>query len=221
MPYLRRFLLSLCLFLSIGSAWAGGPADLVREARLTFQRFMADPDMAWARKNLSKVRALVIVPNFLRAGFIFGGAGGRGVMVYRNPKTGTWTGPAFYVLGAGSVGFQIGADASEVLLMVMSDKTARALMSTSVSLGGDASVAAGPVGTGTGKEFTADVASYARSKGLYAGLSLEGAVLKPTSGWNEQFYGKPVSTEDILLRHKVDKPLARQLRAAVSGAMGH
>ncbi len=217
-----RFILPLLAFLGIASgvAWADqGPADLVREARISFQRFLADPDMAWARKHLSEARAVVIVPSFLRAGFIIGGAGGRGVMLYRDPKTGAWSGPAFYAVGAGSLGFQIGADASEVLLMVMSDKTARDLMTTNISLGGDASVAAGPVGAGTGREFTADVASYARSKGLYAGLSLQGAVLKPTSGWNERFYGKPVSIEDILVKHAVDKPLGRQLRSTVEAAV--
>ena len=127
-------------------------------------------------------------------------------------------GPAFYKMGAGSVGFQIGGDVSEVIILVMSEKALDALLSPSFKLGADASIAAGPVGAGTSSNVTADLVSFARSKGAYAGLSLEGAVIRPDNEANRVFYGRAASPVDILVRGAVNnraaEPLQESLRAA-------
>jgi lipid-binding SYLF domain-containing protein len=115
-------------------------------------------------------------------------------------------------MGAGSVGFQIGVDVSEVVMLVMTEKAVNALLSSSFKLGGDVSVAAGPVGAGAGSNITADVISFARAKGVYAGISLEGAVIAPDGKANEAFYGKPASPVDILVRRNVESPSSLSLR---------
>src|SRR5690606_7736275 len=138
---------------------------------------------------------------------IFGGAGGEALLLARDERGG-WTGPAFYNLGAGSVGFQIGADVSEVVVLVMSDKARNALLSRSFKLGGDATITAGPVGVGAAAALPADMVSFVRSKGIFAGVALDGAVISPDDAANEAFYGRPVSPVDILVRGVATPPAA-------------
>lgn len=192
-----------------------GTEQLVRTAQTTLDNFHNDPEMSWLRDNFKKARGVVVSPRVTRAAFVFGGSGGDAVVLARDGTTGRWVGPAFYNMGAGSVGFQIGADVSEVVILVMSDKALNALLSSSFKLGGDASVAAGPVGVGTSSSVTADMVSFARSKGVYAGLSLDGAVIKPDAGANEAFYGKAVSPVDILVRHTVNNSAAAPLQQSL------
>lgn len=186
----------------------------VRTAEQTLANFHNDPQMGWFRENLKDARAVVISPRVTRAGFVFGGSGGEALVLARD-GSGRWIGPAFYNMGSGSVGFQIGVEVSEVIIVVMSEKAFNALLSPSFRLGADVSIAAGPVGVGKGASVTADMVTFARSKGAYAGLSLDGAVIRADEGANEAFYGRPVSPVDILVRASVANSAAAPLQQSL------
>jgi hypothetical protein len=117
---------------------------LIADAEKVLSNFLRDPDMSWLQRNIGRSKALLIAPEILKAGFIFGGSGGRALVVARDPASGKWVGPAFYVLATGSVGFQAGISVSEGVTMVMTDKGFNSLLATTFKMGGDASVAAGP-----------------------------------------------------------------------------
>jgi lipid-binding SYLF domain-containing protein len=176
----------------------------------------ADPDMAWFRSNLKRAHGVLLMRQY-RAGFIVGVSGGRGVMLARDTKTNKWSFPAFYGQGTGSFGFQIGADTSEMALLIMTEKGRDALLTTDVKLGGDISVAAGPVGAGA-KAATADVLSFARTKGIYGGVALEGMVISPQPKMNNAYYDQEVSPLDILVQHAVTNAGAAKLVETVSKA---
>ncbi len=190
----------------------GKPQELVAKGTTVFKSFMHDPNMGWFRKNVYKARGIFIVPQMLRGGFIIGGSGGSGMLVARDSKTNEWSYPAFYTMGAVSLGLQIGADASEIILMIMTQKGLNAMLSTEFKLGGDVSVAAGPIGASAKAQIT-DVLAFGRSKGLFGGISIEGAVVAPRYKWNEAFYHQPASPVDILIKHTVKNSQADGLRA--------
>jgi SH3 domain-containing YSC84-like protein 1 len=174
---------------------------LVADARTTISNFMRDPDQTWIHDNIGMAKAVLIAPQIVKAGFIFGGSGGRAVLVARNGRT--WVGPSFYNLATASVGFQAGLEVSEALIVVMTDKGLNSLMASSFKIGGDASIAAGPVGAGAKTTVTADLVSFTRSKGVYGGLNLDGTVVNVNSDWNNAYYGKTVLPPDILITRKV------------------
>ncbi len=165
--------------------------QLVEKARLTLDAFLADPQMGPAMRSLlPKARGVLIYPQVLRGAFIFGASGGSGVLLVRDMTTGAWGGPAFYSIGEVSFGLQAGADASEVVLVALTDRGVSALLSTSAKLGANASVAAGPVGWGAEaatQNLSVDLVSYSRAKGLYAGLSLDGAVVAVREALNTAY----------------------------------
>jgi SH3 domain-containing YSC84-like protein 1 len=212
--------LSTMVALLVGMAAVPAMADaekgqqVVDQMLETFEHLSADPNMGWFRDNLKKAAGVMILRQF-KAGFIIGGSGGSGVMLARDEKTGQWSQPAFYGLGSGSIGLQIGAATSEIALLIMTEQGRDALLSTDVKLGGDLSVAAGPVGAGA-KAATTDVLSFARSKGVYGGLSVEGMVIGPQNKLNHDYYGQEVSPLDILVKHNVRNPGAAKLVAEVS-----
>ena len=119
---------------------------LVNDAQTSLSKFLRDPDMTWLQQNFDRAKAVIIAPEIVKAGFIFGGSGGRAVVVARDPKSGKWLGPVFYTMATASVGFQAGISVSENVTLVMTDKGFNSLLATSFKMGGDASVAAGPVG---------------------------------------------------------------------------
>ncbi|MEO8738810.1 MAG: lipid-binding SYLF domain-containing protein [Casimicrobiaceae bacterium] len=172
---------------------------LVTSAQSTFQDFLRDPDMNWFRANVNRARGVLIAPEILKVGWIFGGSGGRAVLYARNAQ-GKWEGPAFYNIGAASVGFQAGLSVSQTVTLVMTEKGLNTLLANSVKLGGDASIAAGPVGAGANSDVTTDFVAFSRSKGLYGGLNLEGSVISPANDWNNAYYGKTVLPPDIVVR---------------------
>jgi lipid-binding SYLF domain-containing protein len=151
---------------------------------------------------LDKARCVVIIPGMKKAGFIIGAKYGRGFGVCRHEAGTRWGSPAGVQLEGGSVGFQIGASETDVVLLVMNDGGMRHLMADKVTLGGDASVAAGPVGrtatAETDAAMHAEMLSYSRSRGLFAGISLEGATLHPDGETNRELYGRDVTTHEIL-----------------------
>ncbi len=217
------------LFLSValipGPAAAASAADrqeasqLVEKARLTLEGFMSDNNMGAFRDLLRKADGVMIAPQLLKGAFIVGASGGNAVFLVRDKKTGQWTQPAFYTIGGASFGLQIGGQASEVILLVMTDRGVSSFMGNSIKLGGDVGVAAGPVGIGAAAataNLSADILSFSRSKGLYGGISLEGAVVAVRSGLNGAYYGKRVSPTDILVLHDVKNRQAMGLVEEVS-----
>jgi lipid-binding SYLF domain-containing protein len=191
----------------------------VDKARITFDTFIADANMDWIRTNLKDAKGILIVPAFIKGAFVVGGAGGSGVLLARDEKTDRWTEPAFYTMGTASFGLQIGGQSSEVILMVMTRKALESLYTSSVKLGGDFSVAAGPVGVGAAtKGVAADMISFARSKGAFMGFSLDGAVVKVSGKSNDAYYGKQVRPVDILVTRAVSNPKSAELRQALARA---
>jgi lipid-binding SYLF domain-containing protein len=199
------------------SGSSGEPERLVADAQTTLSNFIRDPDQTWIQDNLGGARALLIAPQVVRAGFIFGGSGGRGVLVARDGRA--WAGPAFYNLATASVGFQAGIDVSEVIIVVMTERGFNSLLSTSFKVGGDASIAAGPVGAGARSTVTADLISFTRAKGVYGGLNLDGTVVSTNVPWNDAFFGRTnLLPPDILIRRTVTSPKANSLLADVTKA---
>jgi len=198
-----------------------GPSEqqlLVDKARVTFDTFMKDKNQAWLKENLNQAKGLIIIPSLLKAGFFIGGSGGSGVLIVKDEKTGQWSQPAFYTLGAGSLGIQFGAEAAEIIMMVRTQKAVDKLFTSSFKLGGDTSIAVGPVGGGVKSNIVADILSFSRTKGAYAGVSLEGSVIKTKDKWNEAYYGKAVSPVDIFVTRSVSNPGSESLRSSVAKA---
>jgi lipid-binding SYLF domain-containing protein len=191
--------------------------SLVDKATTVVQGFSADPDLGWFRDKVKEARALLIIPQSIKGAFFVGGSGGSGVLIARDGTSGEWGYPAFYTMGSLSIGLQFGGEASEVILMVMTERGMEKLLTSSFKLGADLTVAAGPVGGGA-KAQTADVLTYARSKGAFGGMSIDGAVVKTRDQRNEAYYGKPVSPTDIIIRKSVVNPHADKLRSAVAAA---
>jgi lipid-binding SYLF domain-containing protein len=191
---------------------------LIADAEKSLSNFLRDPDMGWLQQNIGRAKALIIAPEILKAGFIFGGSGGRALVVARDPGTGKWVGPAFYVMATGSVGFQAGISVSEGVTMVMTNKGFNSLLATSFKMGGDASVAAGPVGAGAKSDIVSDLITFNRAKGVYGGLNFDGTVVTAADDWNQAFYGKKVLPPDILVRMSVSNKGADGLLAKVTAA---
>ncbi len=219
--------LLIALTMGVRPATADDAQDahqLVEKARLTFESFTADPYLGDnLRVLVNKAKAVLIYPQVLRAAFIFGASGGSGVLLARDPASGSWYGPAFYTIGEASFGLQAGADASEVVLVALTERGLSALLSTSTKLGANASIALGPVGaglTGATANISADIVSYSRNKGLYAGLSVEGAIVATRGALNAAYYGAETTPTDILIKHTVTNHDAAGLIADVTKVTG-
>ena len=193
---------------------------LVAQAETTFANFVRDPDMTWFQQNIGRAKGVLIAPEVLKAGFIFGGSGGRAVLIAKDAKSGQWVGPAFYALATASVGFQAGISVSETITLVMTDKGMNSLLTPSFKVGPDVSVAVGPVGAGAKSNLAADLIAFSRSKGVYGGLNLDGTVVNTSDDWNEAYYGKKVQSPDILVRQTVQSKGAESLRAQIAKAAG-
>jgi SH3 domain-containing YSC84-like protein 1 len=199
-----RGLCALLLFAGVSAAALAQSEQqkLVDAAQTTLSNFLRDPQMTWLHENFGRAKAVLIAPQVVKAGFIFGGSGGRAVLIARDSK-GKWVGPAFYTLATASVGFQAGVSVSEVVALVTTDKALRALLATSVKLGPDASIAAGPVGAGAKADIVSDLVTFSRDKGVYGGLNLDGTAVTVSDEWNEAYYHKKVQPSDILVSASV------------------
>jgi SH3 domain-containing YSC84-like protein 1 len=191
---------------------------LVDEASKSLSNFVRDPDMTWLQNNFGRAKAVIIAPELLKAGFIFGGSGGRAIVLAKDPKSGKWVGPVFYAMATASVGFQAGIQVSENVTLVMTDKGFNSLLATSFKMGGDASVAAGPVGAGAKSDIVADLITFSRAKGVYGGLNLDGTVVTASDDWNQAYYGKKVLAPDVLVRMDVSNKGANAILAQVAAA---
>ena len=165
---------------------------------------------------LDKAECVVILPSVKKAAFGIGGSYGRGAMICRSGEhyTGSWGPPALYALEGASIGFQLGAQGTDFVLLVMNPKGAKSLLSSKVKLGADASAAAGPKGRtaegATDIVMSAEILSYSRNKGLFAGVSLEGSTLRSDGSANEKLYGKKLSAKEIIAEHKAGNPACAQ-----------
>lgn len=192
---------------------------LVDRAEVSFNNFIADPEMTWFRNNIASARGVLIVPKMVKAGFIIGGSGGSGVLLARDPSTGRWSDPAFYSMGAGSIGLQAGLEIAEVVLLIRTQNGIDAFLSTKFQLGAGASVAAGPVGAGA-QAATADILAYARGKGAYFGALVKGSVVVPNNDRNAAYYGPGVRASDVIVRREVANPGSASLIRTVELGAG-
>lgn len=174
---------------------------------------------------LNKARCVIVMPSVLKAAFVVGGSYGRGTMVCRSGETftGAWGAPAMYALEGGSVGLQIGGEATDFVLLVINDRGVDSLLHTKVKLGGDVSVAAGPKGrtasADTDAYMRSEILAYSRARGVFAGISVEGSTLRPDNGGNRDLYGRDVTAVQIVLESAVPTPEAAEtLHAALQKA---
>lgn len=223
----RRSALAALLLLGIAASGCStmGQSDstevqaLLPSAETTLVNFKRDPDMTWFQQHFREAKAVIIAPSIVKAGWIFGGAGGRALVFARNPSTGRWYGPSFANIAVASVGFQAGVAVSETVTLVMTDKGFNSLLSNSVKLGGDVSVAAGPVGAGANSDVTTDFVSFSRSKGLYGGLNLDGSAIVVANDLNAAYYGSNVLPPDILVRRTAHSASSDRILAVLNAGI--
>lgn len=218
----RRCLVSVlaagAAVVATGPVWATDADEaqrIVDKARISFGDVIGSKGFEPLRSGLASAKGVLIFPSILKGGFVVGGSGGTGVLLVRGEGK-TWSVPAFYTLGALSIGLLAGGEAAEVVILINSRKGIDRLLTNSVKLGGDASIAAGPKGAGRAANLTADFVSYAKSKGAFAGLSVEGTVLDVRDTLNHAYYGKAVTPVDILVKHAASNKHADALRSALA-----
>ena len=195
--------------------------QLVDKAKMTLEAFMTDPGMKNSLRELApEAKALFIIPQFMRGAFVFGGAGGSGVLLVRNEKSGKWGQPAFYNIGSASFGLQVGGDVSEMVLVVRTTKGLEEFYSNDFKLGANAGMAVGPVGEGASVHgIAADIISYGKKKGAFAGMAVDGAWVTVSNDSNAAYYGRAVRPVDIVTKEEVSNPKSVPLRDAASKLM--
>jgi len=188
-------------------------ASQASKASKVLTEIMGVPDKGIPQDLLDKAECVAVFPHVIKAGFIVGGSGGRGVASCRTPSG--WSAPAYFELKGGSVGLQIGGESTDFVLLFMNESGMKSLLSDKFELGGEASVAAGPVGrtstASTDAKMDAQILSYSRSKGLFGGLSLKGSVISPEKSDMEGTYGKGIRAETILAANKNRAPTEVQV----------
>jgi lipid-binding SYLF domain-containing protein len=212
MKMLTALILACAMALPAFAADNEKEADRVKESGQVLKEILDIPDDI-PQDLLDKAECLVVLPSVKKGAFGIGGSFGRGVMICRSGEhfTGPWGAPALYALEGISIGFQLGGQATDFVLLVMNPQGAKSLLSSKVKLGADASAAAGPKGRtaegATDVVMKAEILSYSRNKGLFAGVSLEGSTLRSDGSANEKLYGQKLSAQDIIRDGKV-KPTA-------------
>lgn len=183
------------------------------------EAFADDPNMEGLRERARNARAILIVPEALRTAFFFGAASGGGILVIRDNSTKTWRGPAFYAIGGASVGLQMGADASAIICLVMTQRGLDSFVRSSFKLGADAGVAAGSdgnrTGTGTSPLLSADMIVVGRSKGAFMGVSMEGVIVRVVESANQAYHGDALSLADVFHKELMVKPPGAELLQAL------
>ncbi len=200
----------MTLFLS-STLWAQGPdgADqrkLLRTGQLVLEEIQNSPDHKIPAGLISKAKAIIVFPTMVKAGFFVGARYGKGFASARSKDTGEWGAPSFLYTAGGSFGFQFGAEAVDLILLVMTQRGLEGLLSEKFTLGGDIAIAAGPVGRHA--EASADIFmqgeiySYSRSKGIFGGVSLKGTIITSDLDANQAYYGQPLTAENILITNQ-------------------
>ena len=196
------FVFSLTLVSSaFASSGRSDDVERIRNATDVFHDIMATPDKAIPQELLESAKCIAIIPGEKKAAFVVGGNYGKGIATCRTPE-GRWSSPLFIAVGGGSVGFQIGGSSTDIVMVFRNDKGLRSLLSDKFKIGADATAAAGPVGrhaaADTDAKLNAEILTYSRSKGLFAGISLDGAVVQPDHSGNHAMYGENVTRKEIL-----------------------
>lgn len=195
-----------------GPAQAETAAERLAESTTVLKEIMSAPDKGIPTDLLKKAHCVVIVPGLKKAGLIIGGKYGRGFLVCRDAETNAWGAPAALRIEGGSFGFQIGASETDVVMLLMDPRSVQGILSSRFTLGGDADVAAGPVGRSTTAQtdatMRAKILSYSRSRGVFAGLALTGATIRQDLDENNEMYGRKWTTREIIEGGKVAPPRA-------------
>ena len=198
---------------------ASDAKGLIDQAETTLKNFMNDPDMKWFAGHLQEAKGVLILPKLTKGAFIFGVEGGNGVLVARDEKTGAWSEPAFYETSTASFGLQAGAQSSEAILLIMTQKAVDSLLANKIKFGVDGSVAIGPKGSGADTSLTADFVTFTRAKGLFAGASFDGASVRTKDEYNTAYYGEDVRPADIIIAHKAKpNPNSKELHGMLAAA---
>lgn len=206
------------------SAAQSDEADRIREAGVILGEIMAAPDKAIPSSVLDKAEAIAVFPSTIKGAFIVGAQRGKGIISVRDRTKGTWSSPAFMTLTGGSVGFQIGGQAVDIILVVQNRRGLENLLQNQFEIGGEASATAGPVGRDTAAstdiQLRAEILSYSRSRGLFAGVSLKGAALRQDQDGNQKFYGSRFRTRDVVLDGKATMPQSQDAVTEWLAALG-
>jgi len=222
MRHSRRTVVSLLAGSSAATLLGIAPAHadarrqaLVDDCLAATKKVVESPDFPDVGNTLRRARGVLIVPNLVQGGFIIGAAGGRGVLMSRGDNAG-WSYPAFYGMGSGSIGLQIGAKVAEVLFIVRTDKGLEALLDSRYKFGGEASLTVVTIGGGAAGATTAaagaDIVAYSKASGLFAGAALEGSYLDPDNDWNQLYYGQGARSRSIVIDRRFSNPGAEPLR---------
>ena len=209
-----RIILAAALVIAPLMAQQSKQAKRLDESTMVLSEIMATPDKAIPRDLLEKAHCIVVVPNEKGAAFLVGAKFGTGYLSCRKASRTGWSAPATIRIEGGSVGFQLGAKETDVVMLVMNEGGENKLMESKFTLGGDASVAAGPVGRSssaqTDAQLHAEILSWSRTQGLFAGVSLEGATLRPDVDDNAKLYGRRLDSRQIItMKNKMPKAAAR------------
>lgn len=214
---MRPFTVGVCLALASMSLMAEKAQERLKEAAEVFNEIMATPDKGIPQDLLEKANCAVIVPGMKSAALGIGGKYGRGFVTCREGRG--WGAPAAIRIEGGSFGFQIGASSTDVVMLIMNERGMKRLLDSKFTLGANASVAAGPVGrsatANTDAYMSAEILSWSRSKGAFAGIALEGATLRQDEDENAELYGKKLSNKEILNSHMAVPAAARELTSAL------
>jgi lipid-binding SYLF domain-containing protein len=198
---------------------SGAQQDVVDRSTLALQEILNSTQSKDVVDSLRSARAVIICPQVFKAGFVIGGSGGNCVLMAR-AAGGSWSDPAFFAIGSGSFGAQVGIQDAEVMIMIMNDRALSAVMQNHFKIGGDASLAFATVGAGVGGATTtamrADIVTFSRTRGLYAGVSIEGSVLSPDTDADVAYYGQPYNAPQIVVQMMANNPGANPLRATLS-----
>jgi SH3 domain-containing YSC84-like protein 1 len=210
---IRKSILMVCLGMFATTAVSAQNKEQKRleNSGVVMQEIMNVPDNI-PQNVMEKAECIIVFPSVLKAAFVVGASYGRGAMVCRTGEHfhGPWGAPAMFALEGGSVGFQIGGQATDLVLLVMNDRGAQSILSSKVKLGGDASIAAGPVGRDASADtdafMRAEILSYSRTRGLFAGVSLEGSTLRPDDDATADVYGRKLTAKEIVLGGGIQVP---------------
>lgn len=220
MPRLIPTLLLLAgLTLSPLSARADAPQVTVDKAAATVANILGDENFTIAREHMANAKGVVVISDLLKAGFFIGGEAGEGVVLARSAD-GSWSDPSFVLLAAGSIGYQIGVESKDLLIIILTSKGLQSVLSDQIKLGGDISLTAGTFGAGAKASSVGslgvDMVSFSKSKGLFGGGALEGAVIKTQQDKNDTYYGMPATPKQVLIERKFSVSGAEQLKAALA-----
>ncbi len=223
---MKKVMLVLAILSLSTLCWAGSAREDATErldsATAVLHEIMGMPDRGIPEEVLEHAKCVAVIPHMVKGGFVFGAKGGKGVATCRTAEG--WSAPAFITISGGSWGLQIGVEAVDVVLIIQNDKGMQRLLSSNFQVGGDASAAAGPVGrhaeAGTDWKMDTEILTYSRSKGAFAGLTLEGASLRQDDDSRRAMYGSDVTTRALLLGQVPVPPAAQPFLAEVRGAKG-